>query len=216
MSRPSRSFGNHFRMLLPKGACLSPKLPEALNTFEESLAEKLRKLKPENVGEILQLPWMKSSMESLCEIHSEIKTFITALDLPVKDWVEDKWIDAYLNNSLKLLDICIAFNSEISRLKLGQLFLYCALDCLKGDSPELLLEANSNLSEWRQHVTPKNPKLEVSFYIMDSLAETLDLPKVKNSAKAKIVMRAMYGVQGVLSSCLQHFHGRTLWFLQGS
>ena len=196
LHRPSLPFGNPFRMLLPKGAYLSPKLLELLNAFEESLAEKLRKLKPANVGEMLHLPWMKSLMESLCEIHSEIKTFITALDLPVNDW-EDKWIDAYLDNSVKLLDICIAFTSEISHLKQGQLVLQFALHNLKGDSSKQFLKADSSLSEWRQHIASKNPRLEKSFGIMDSLAETLDLPKIKNSAKGKILMRAMYGVKVV-------------------
>ncbi|KAG4983240.1 hypothetical protein JHK87_027989 [Glycine soja] len=40
---------------------------------------------------------------------------MTALELPVSDW-EDKWIDVYFDISSKLLDICNAFSSELSRL----------------------------------------------------------------------------------------------------
>ena len=56
---------------------------------------------------------------------------MTALELPVSDW-EDKWIDVYFDISSKLLDICNAFSSELSRLNQRNLPLKCALhnlDC---------------------------------------------------------------------------------------
>lgn len=192
--RPSLPFGNPFRMILPKGPYLSPKLLELLNKFEETLAEKLRKLKPADREDLQSLSWMKSSMEFLSEIHTDIKTFITALELPVNDW-DDKWIDIYLDNSVKLLDISIAFSSELSHLKQGHLVLQFAIHNLKSASSKQFDRADSSLSEWRQHMASNNPKLDNSISIMDSLAKTLDLPKIKNSAKGSILMRAMYGVK---------------------
>ncbi|CAI9785978.1 unnamed protein product [Fraxinus pennsylvanica] len=174
---------------------MSPKLLDLLNTFEVTLAERLKKLKPADSEDFLHLSWMTSAMESLCAIHTDIKTLITALELPVCDW-DDKWIDVYLDNSVKLLDICIAFSSEISRLNQSHLFLQCVLHNLDGASKQFT-QARSSLDGWRQHIISKNPRLDNCFAIMDSLAETIDLPKIKNSPKGKVLMRAMYGVKVV-------------------
>ncbi|XP_022898051.1 protein BPS1, chloroplastic-like [Olea europaea var. sylvestris] len=185
-------FGNPFRMIY-KGANLSPKLLDLLKTFEVTLAERLKKLKPVDREDILRLSWMRFAMESLCAIHTDIKTLITALELPVCGW-DAKWIDVYLDNSVKLLDICIAFSSEISRLNQSHLFLQCVLHNLEGASKQFM-RAQSSLDGWRKHISSKNPRIENCFAIMDCLAETIDLPKIKNSAKGKVLMRAMYGVK---------------------
>ncbi|KAL3810534.1 hypothetical protein ACJIZ3_000692 [Penstemon smallii] len=194
--RPFISFGNPFRMILPKGSNLSPKLLNLLNSFENALAGRLKKLKPSVREDVLNLSWMRSAMESLCGIHTDIKTLITALELPVSDW-DEKWLDVYLDNSVKLLDICNAFSSEISRLNQGHLYLQCALHNLGSASPKQFVRARSSLDGWRQHTSSKNPRLDNCFSIMDSLAQTLDLPKIKNSAKGKVLMGAMFGVKVV-------------------
>ncbi|KAL6982075.1 hypothetical protein U1Q18_023691 [Sarracenia purpurea var. burkii] len=188
--RPFFPFGNPFKMILPKGSYLSPKLLSLLNTFEESLAKRFRELKPRDREDTLSLSWMRLAMELLCQTHIDIKTLITELELPVSDW-DDKWVDVYLDNSVKLLDMCIAFGSEISRLNQGRLLLQCTLHKLD-DRPS---KAFSSLDGWRQHISSKNPRLENCFAIINSLTETLNPPKVKNSAKGKVLMRAMYGVK---------------------
>ncbi|PIN06410.1 hypothetical protein CDL12_21040 [Handroanthus impetiginosus] len=194
--RPFLPFGNPFRMMLPKGSHLSPKLLDLLNAFEESLAGRLKKLKPANGEDVLSLSWMKSAMESLSGMHADTKVLITALELPVCDW-DDKWIDVYLDDSVKLLDICIAFSSEISRLRQGNLFLQSILHNLGSASSNQFVRARSSMDGWRQHVGSKNPRLDKCFSVMDSFAQTLDLPKIKNSSKGKVLMRAMYGVKVV-------------------
>ncbi|KAG8363305.1 hypothetical protein BUALT_Bualt19G0008400 [Buddleja alternifolia] len=194
--RPFISFGNPFRMIFPKGSYLSPKLLDLLTTFEETLAGRLKKLKPADKEDVLCLSWMTCAMETLCGIHADIKTLITALELPICDW-DDKWIDVYLDNSVKLLDICIAFSSEVSRLKQGHLFLQCVLHNLGNACSNQFIRAHSSMDRWRQHIGSNNPRLGNCFPIMDSLARTLDLPKIKNSAKGKVLMRAMYGVKVV-------------------
>jgi hypothetical protein len=128
--QPFFPFGNPFRMFSPKGSHLSKKLLLQLNTFEETLAERLRKLNTKDKNDILSLSWMKSAMESLCNTHNDIKDLITELELPVSDW-DEKWIDVYLDISVNLLDICIAFSSELSRLNQGNLLLQCVLHNLE-------------------------------------------------------------------------------------
>ncbi|KHN40115.1 Protein BPS1, chloroplastic [Glycine soja] len=137
---------------------------------------------------------MTLAMKSLCESHNDIWTLMTALELRVSDW-EDKWIDVYFDISSKLLDICNAFSSELSRLNQGNLPLKCALHNLDSASSKQYLRACSLLDDWRQHVSSRNPRIEKCSSMLDNLVGSLDLPKVKNSAKGKVLMQAMYGVK---------------------
>ncbi|KAL3622152.1 hypothetical protein CASFOL_033563 [Castilleja foliolosa] len=194
--KPFLHFGNPFRKISPKGSYLSPKLLSILNNFEETLSGRIQKLMPAGKEDVLRLSWMKCAIGSLCEIHTDVKTLITDLELPVRDW-EDKWVDVYLDNSVKLLDICIAFTSEISRLNQGNLYLQCVAHNLSNASPKQFLRARSSLDGWKNHVESRNPRLDKCFEMMDGLAQKLDLPKIKNSAKGKILMQAMYGVKVV-------------------
>ncbi|KAL1549832.1 protein BPS1, chloroplastic-like [Salvia divinorum] len=194
--RPFLPFGNPFRRMSPKGSYLSPKLLALLNTFEETLQGRINNLRPVGRDDVLRLSWMRFAMDTLCEIHTDVKSLIAALELPVCDW-DDKWIDVYLDDSVKLLDICIAFSSEISQLKQGHLFLQCVLRNFDGASTKQFERARSSLDGWKQHVAKKNPRFDNCFCAMDVLAEKLDLPKIKNSAKGNVLMRAMYGVKVV-------------------
>ncbi|TYH06447.1 hypothetical protein ES288_A08G156500v1, partial [Gossypium darwinii] len=110
------------------------------------------------------------------------------------DW-DDKWLDVYLDISVKLLDINLAFTSEIRRLNQSHLLLQRVLHKLESHSPERFMQACSSLDSWRQHIGTKNPRLETCHPILHSLVESLNLPKVKNSAKGKVLVRAMYGAK---------------------
>ncbi|XP_058085057.1 UPF0496 protein 4-like [Magnolia sinica] len=196
--RPFFPFGNPFRMILPKGSDLSPKLLALLNSFEQTLADRLKKLKPKDNSEVLSLSWMRLAMDSLCETHMAIKTLITELQFPISDW-DEKWMDTYLDNSVKLLDICIAFSSEISRLNQGHLLLQYVLHILDSSSGfpsmEQLVRARSSLHDWMQQINSKNSKLENCTTVLHGLIRSLHLAKFKNSAKGKVLMRAMHGVK---------------------
>lgn len=192
--KPHFSFGNPFKNMLHKSSDLSPKLVSLLNSFEKDLAERFNKLMPRGKEDILSFTWMKLAMDLLCQTHTDIKNVIQQLDLPVSDW-DDKWINVYLDNSINLLDICIAFSSELSRLNQGNLLLQCGVHYLKDYPAKPLSKATSSLDSWRQHVGAKNPRLVNCFSILDRLIETLNLPKIKKSGKGKVLMRAMYGVK---------------------
>jgi len=149
---------------------------------------------PKSKDGILSLSWMTLAMKSLCETHNDIRTLITDLELPVSKW-DDKWMDLYMDISTNLLDICNAFSSELSRLNQGNLPLKCALHNLNSASSKLFARACSFLDDWRRHISCRNPRIEKCNTIVDDLVGSLDLPKVKNSAKGKVLMRAMYGVK---------------------
>lgn len=196
--RPTFPFGNPFRMIFPKQSYLPPQLQAMLNSFEETLADKLKTMRPKDRNDVLSLSWMTLAMKSLCEIHTEIKVLITDLQFSVFEW-DQKWMDVYLDNSVRLLDICIAFNSEISRLSQGQLLLQCvrhALD-VSGSFPssEQIIQSHTSLDEWMQQISKSNTRLESCTGILHGLSRSLYSHKVKDSAKGKVLMRAMYGVK---------------------
>ncbi|GAB2291037.1 hypothetical protein Dimus_025293 [Dionaea muscipula] len=192
--RPSFSFGNPFKMMLHRGSYLSPKYLALLHKFEETLAARIRKLKPKDSSDVLSLSFMVMCLQLLSETHNDIKSFASDLELPVGGW-DNKWIDVYLDNSVKLLDISIAFISEISRLSQGQLLLQCSLHNLHGSNSMEPQKACSSLDCWRQHISSRNPRIENCCFVIDELVELLHLPKVKNSEKGKILVRAFYGVK---------------------
>ncbi|CAN8310868.1 unnamed protein product [Cochlearia groenlandica] len=186
-------FGNPFKNLSSKKTLLSPKLLSLLNNFEANLASSITKLVPQEKSQILTVSWMKQAMESICHTHNSIQNLITDLELPVSDW-EDKWVDVYLDISVKLLDLCNAFSSELTRLSQGHLLLQFAFHNLETNSQNLS-KAQSSLDSWKQHIVSKNPRMENCGAILSSLVQTLNLPKVKNSPKGKVLMRALYGVK---------------------
>nr|CAD1836330.1 unnamed protein product [Ananas comosus var. bracteatus] len=207
MSRPHDGqrnflpFGNPFRSILPnKGSHLSRKLQPLLNNFEEALSLSLKKLKPKDTSDVFTLCWMSQAIECLSEAHTSIEALITELQLPVSDW-DEKWIDTYLDSSLKLLDICLALSSELARLDQGQLLLQYVLHVLdrKSTSPtaEQLREDHASLHDYLKKANLRSPKLENCSTILQSLAGSLHLTKVKNSAKGRVLLRALYGVKAV-------------------
>ncbi|XP_074584034.1 UPF0496 protein 4-like [Curcuma longa] len=188
-------FGNPFRSILPKGSHQSLRIHSLLFSFEQNLTEIFTKMKPENISDIHTLSWMRHAIQFLSDVHNSLRAFISELQLPVSQWNE-KWIDAYLDGSVKLLDICIALCSELSRLEQGQLLLQCVLHLVdkSTSSPEKLALTRSYLQEWIELINLKSPKLDNCPSIIESLRGTLDLLKVKSS-KGKALMRALYGVK---------------------
>lgn len=182
------------RIISPKGSNLPSELALILNAFETSLAERLRKLHPSGKDDVLSLSWMILAMELLCETHNDVKILIKELELPVIDWNE-KWIDVYLDISIKLLDICNALSSELSHLNQSNLMLRCITHNLDSGESKRLTRARASLDEYKMNIRTTNSRIKNCCVILDSLVESLDLPKVKNSAKGKVLMRALYGVK---------------------
>jgi hypothetical protein len=187
-------------MILPRGSHMSPKLNEVLTSYEDGLASSLRKLKPEAASSVLTLSWMRLAVDCLSELHTNIATLITELELPVSDW-DEKWVDIYLNSSVRLLDICIALSSELARLDQGQLLVQYVLRVLdsgnKVPSREQLNRAEASLKEWMERSSERSLRLDNCSTALQELSGNLRFMKVKHSAKGKVLMRALYGIEAV-------------------
>ncbi|CAL9160223.1 unnamed protein product, partial [Musa hybrid cultivar] len=193
--RPFFPFGNPLRIMFPKGSNPSVETRKLLFSFEQSLAENLKKLSPKDASDVFTLSWMSLAIEFLSHTHNSIKTLMNELQLPVSDW-DEKWTNIYLDSSVKLLDICIALIAELSRLDRGQLLLKYVLHLVdistSCPSSEELAKAHLYLHEWIERIDSKSPKLENCPAIIVSLQGTLGFPNVKSS-KGKALMRALYG-----------------------
>lgn len=192
---PHRGFlpiGNPFKMMMHKSSHLPSTV---LTAYENNLAERFRQLKPNNPNDVISFTWMKSALGSICDTLGDISKLIVDLELPICSW-DIKWVDMYLDNSLKLLDFCSAYGTDIVRQRFGYVMLKCALLDLESDSPQKLMQASSSLHKWRQYQSCyDNSKLQDCCDVICKLEETLDLPKIKNVPKAKDLVRAMYGLK---------------------
>lgn len=178
------------------GPHLSPKLLALLNDFELMLARSLTSLKPNKLSEILSLSWMRQAIESLSEIHTNIKGLITDLEFPVSDW-DEKWMDVYLDGSVNLLDICIALSSELSRSDQGRFFLHYVMQLLEhsSNSSQQMKLAEATLHDWKSQFSSKSLELKKCHDILKNLAGTPYSESANNSDKSNVLMRALYGVK---------------------
>jgi hypothetical protein len=77
-----------------------------LQEFESKLAEKLEALKlaGEELG-FLSIDWFIQSMTVVLATHSNVEALVPDLQFPLTER-DGKWVDEYLDDSAKLLDVC--------------------------------------------------------------------------------------------------------------
>ncbi|CAH8391896.1 unnamed protein product [Eruca vesicaria subsp. sativa] len=187
--------GNPFKALFPKKN--NAHLLSLLNDFETSLTVSIAQLVPKDNDEngFLTFSWMVHAIHSLCETHQSITTLVTDLDVHVSD-MEESMIYMHGDISVKLRQLCTAFNSELCRLNHRNLLLKIA--CRKPEAFSL-----SQLDGWRQHMASKNPRIEICGEVLSSLVESMNhhhslykkVKKTKENEKEKVLLRALYGAQ---------------------
>lgn len=213
MSRPhdghsmSSFFGNHFRIFIRKRSFNSSvRLNQILKGFETVLEERLERLKLNKPKDFIDLTWMRQAMEILFSLHSDLRSLVGDLGFPIAKW-DKKWIDQYLDDTVNLLDICIALNAEISCLDHRHLIVQYVLHLLNFSdgmlSSDKLIRANDHLGELMGETKAKEKngasqtkrKIENCAAILEGMRKSLHLRKVKSSAKGKVLLRAIYGVK---------------------
>lgn len=214
MSRPHDghslfpSFGNPFRMVASnRSSDQFAKLNQILNAFETSLTTRLKQLEPKILKDMINLSWMQQAMGVLSAIHADLKSLITDLQFPATEW-DEKWMDEYLDDTVKLLDICLALNVEISKLEYFQLLVHYALHLLDFSdgvwSNDKLFRAKGSLQELKGKMdlkgengvnSQRNGKIENCTVILQRMSKSLQFGKVKSSSKGRVFLRAMYGVK---------------------
>ncbi|KAG0476052.1 hypothetical protein HPP92_012499 [Vanilla planifolia] len=200
MSSMASRYHNPLWLILPKGTQRSPKLVGLQASFEQSLAEILRNLKPHDNSSFHSMLWTRQAIDALFVSRKLVKTLMADLEFPSSLW-DDKWVQSYMNDSVKFLDLCIAFISEVSRLEQQQILLKYVqhiLDPSCSPSSEQLKRATGALSDWTQKLQVRTQKLKEVPSVLQELERTLCLPKVKKSDKGKVLMRAFYAFKVVM------------------
>ncbi|KAG6758081.1 hypothetical protein POTOM_038415 [Populus tomentosa] len=165
------------------------------HSFDESLLRRLKTLtnspSSSRPSVAINLSWLSSALDFLSFTHDEAINLLSSLKL-------DNSLDFYLDNSVKLLDLCNSISSEIERFRHRRLVLSFALHVLNDGSEdqEKLTRARVSLSDWVNNY--KGPIFE-SNNNLENLARDLELrlkevPRGKISADERLVRRTIYAV----------------------
>eukprot|EP00249_Psilotum_nudum_P003448 c1684_g1_i1 orf=107-481(+) len=87
-----------------------------LNAFETELSAQLEQLKSTDEAGYLSLPWLCQAMAVVLSTHSDVEAFVPDLQHAL-DEGNHKWLDEYLDDSVKLIDICIVLRDTITDIK---------------------------------------------------------------------------------------------------
>lgn len=214
MSRPHEGysmfqyFGNPFRKVsFKRSPDKSSKLNRIWSAFEISLTERLKRLEAKIPKDMIDLSWMQQALEVLSATHADFKSLISDLRFPTTEWNE-KWKDEYLDDTVKLLDICIALNAEIAKREHSQLLVHYALHLLDFSggvcSDDKLFRAKDSLKELMEKTdhkkktclnSQKNGKIENCSVILQAMSNSLQFGKEKYTARDKVFLRALYGLK---------------------
>eukprot|EP00249_Psilotum_nudum_P020244 c27617_g1_i1 orf=69-1145(-) len=101
-----------------------------LKAFEAELSAQLEQLKSMDEAGYLSLPWLCQAMGVVLSTHSYVEAFIPDLQHAL-DEGNNKWLDEYLDDSIKLLDVCIVLRDTIADIKSYHAFVQLAVHSLE-------------------------------------------------------------------------------------
>ncbi|KAH7442345.1 hypothetical protein KP509_03G083700 [Ceratopteris richardii] len=113
-----------------KASAPSPKSSPILLEFESDLASRIDHLKTADIGGYLSLKWLCQAMEMVLSTHSSVENFVPDLRNALSHG-DVKWLDEYLDNSIKLIDICLALKETIAEIKRYCVFVKLSLRALQ-------------------------------------------------------------------------------------
>lgn len=158
--------------------------------FDESLLRRLNTLCNSQFSVTIDLSWLSSALAFLAFTHNQAVTLLSTPKLSGS-------LNLYLDESLKLLDLCNSITSEIERLRHRQLLLKYALHLINNsEDAEKLRRARASLSDWDNNSkgsrSDRTKNLEHS--AMDLAFMLKEVPRGKISPDERIVRRTIYSV----------------------
>ncbi|KAJ7514089.1 hypothetical protein O6H91_23G027200 [Diphasiastrum complanatum] len=207
-----------------------------LKAFENDLAHRLEQLKQStHDGSYLNLPWLRQALGATLDTNSAVEALFPDFELPYSER-EDKWVDDYLDDSAKLLDVCNALKAKISDMKHYQTQLQLALHLVDardnwGTRDAQCQRARNALRDCLL-ATKRRDEIQGQAKL-DSCNSTLrrmaDNKLAAPTLKSKLFISAIYGAKvntiftcGLLAAALSvkprrplsslHVHSHFLWF----
>lgn len=186
----------------------SSKRHPVLQEFESRLKERLETLKPagEQKG-FLSIDWLLQAMSVVLATHANVEALIPESQLSLSHQRDDKWVDEYLDDSAKLLDVCNVLREGISEVEHYQMLVQLALHNLdnKETSGEgKYVRARNALAECKEAIKKKDTeyrqgfpksKLENCSSMLRTMGEKLVNPKGLEALKGNGFLNAIYGAK---------------------
>ncbi|KAJ6350542.1 hypothetical protein OIU78_006659 [Salix suchowensis] len=187
------------------------KLDLISHPFDESLLRRLNTLCNSQFSFTIDLSWLSSALAFLAFTHNQAVTLLSTPKLSSS-------LNLYLDESLKLLDLCNSITSEIERLRHRQLLLKYALHLINNsEDAEKLRRARASLRDWDNNSkgsrSDRTKNLEHS--AMDLAFMLKEVPRGKISPDERIVRRTIYSV-GLVTVLVAGSCGRGVAWIDGS
>ncbi|KAJ7295410.1 hypothetical protein O6H91_21G008900 [Diphasiastrum complanatum] len=174
-----------------------------LQAFETDLASRLDHLKQTPDGAYLHLPWLHLAMEAILATNSAVEVLIPDLHFPLSDR-DDKWVNDYLDDSAKLLDVCNVLKEGIADVEQYHMQVQLALRSV--DSRDIVSEAQCQrarhaLYECMEAMRRKDDqgqqrsKLESCSSTLRRMGEKLTSPSPLITDRGKAFLSAIYGAK---------------------
>jgi hypothetical protein len=181
-----------------------------LQEFESKLAEKLEALKlaGEELG-FLSIDWFIQAMTVVLATHSNVEALVPDLQFPLTER-DGKWVDEYLDDSAKLLDVCNVLKEGISDVEHYQMLVQVALLNLDNNNNESCFSeakyhrARNALQDCKEAIKKKDTeyrqgqpksKLENCSSMLRTMGEKLVNPKGVDAVKGNGFLNAIYGAK---------------------
>ncbi|KAJ6909991.1 hypothetical protein NC652_020868 [Populus alba x Populus x berolinensis] len=162
-------------------------------SFDESILRRLNNLCNSRSSVTINFSWLSSALAFLSFTHNQAITLLSNPKLTDS-------LNFYLDDSLKLLDICNSIASEIERLRHRRLLLKLALHLFNNNNnsedAEKLRRARASLTDWDNNL--KGPRYESSknleHLVIDLAFMLKEVPRGKISSDERIVRRTIHSV----------------------
>ncbi|XP_068639725.1 UPF0496 protein 4-like [Aristolochia californica] len=183
-------------VFLPAGK-RSPASSKALavlfRSFDDDLLRRLKTLDPPAVS----FAWLARAVDVLVSTVADAEALISDLKLAGSE----KCLAAYLDDSVKVLDVCNSVSAEIERLRQGRLLVNFVLHLLRRsgeETPEdvaVLARARDSLAEYRRSERSGGGRFDKPATVIRDLVQGLGSPpKGKISTEEKLLRRTVYAV----------------------
>ncbi|OVA12120.1 Protein BYPASS-related [Macleaya cordata] len=172
-------------------------------SFDENLLTRLKPLIFTAKKPKITLSFLSLAVDILSSTHREAETLFSELKSSFN--LEDP-LNLYLDDSIKLLDICNSISSEIEHFQKNRLLINFVLNLLDFSDqdrqipgPEKLRRAKNSLSDWMNYTAGfKKPNLQNAEILIGNLAVRLeDPPRGMISNVKKLIHRIIYAVAAV-------------------
>ena len=197
----------NYHFSLHRTSNVSSKRHPDLQEFESRLKERLDVLKPagEEKG-FLSIDWFLQAMSVVLATHANVESLIPESQFTISQR-DNKWVDEFLDDSAKLLDVCNVLREGISEVEHYQMLVQLGLHTLDNrecSGEPKYFRARNALADCKEAIKKKDTeyrqglpksKLENCSSMLRTMGEKLVNPKGLEAVKGNGFLNAIYGAK---------------------